>query len=139
LNCVYYFLTTQCFHNPCCILLLASPPAGFLSGSHRYYELATATPLLQGRELGKFSSRPAQYTCICEPDTPYLMTVSSTCVACVTFLLRLIILMMQFTLRSSTVVLCSNAKYIRVILRSTPYIIDIIPHVWSLVYNIYLC
>jgi len=34
---------------------------------------------LQGRELGKFSSRPAQYTCICEPDTPYLMTVSSTC------------------------------------------------------------
>jgi len=35
---------------------------------------------LWGRELGKFSSRPAQYTCICEPDTPYLMTVSSTCV-----------------------------------------------------------
>jgi hypothetical protein len=38
---------------------------------------------IRGRELGKLSSRPAQYTCICEPDTPYLMTVSSPPVVCV--------------------------------------------------------
>jgi hypothetical protein len=49
---------------------------------------AASTPGQRGRELGKFSSRPAQYTCICEPATPYLMTVSSTCGARPAALLR---------------------------------------------------